>query len=315
VFTSTAGPSKPRQAGHGRALITGSAFLVAAGAVLAACTGSSGTAATGMPSIAHSMTTVASQAFGQHSASATGQSGSELGVTVAPAAPLIVRTGSITLQLRPGSVTRIFDQVSGQVNALGGFVSSSSTSGTTTASLVLRVPSADFSKLVGEISGDGHTLSEQLNGQDVTGESINLRARIINLTTEETSLRSLMSRAGSIPSILDVQDQLFSVEGEIEQLTAQESSLVNRASFATLDVALQSAGPAPRPARQGALSRALSLAGRNTVAVARGVLLAAGWAFPAALAALMVGAVLWVRRRRRMDGTGGEAGPAPLAAP
>jgi hypothetical protein len=212
-------------------------------------------------------------------------------------------------------VTRVFDHVSAQANALEGFVSSSATTGATTASLVLRVPSNEFSKLVDEITGDGHTLSEQLNGQDVTGETINLRARITNLTAEESSLRSLMSRAGSISAILGVQDQLFTVEGEIEQLTAQEGSLVDQATFATLDVALRSTAPLPPPPRQGAMGRAVSLAGRNTVAVVRGIVLALGWVFPVAVVALVGGGVLWLRRRRRISGTdtGTSAGPAPAA--
>jgi hypothetical protein len=210
---------------------------------------------------------------------------------------------------------RTFNEVSAQVVGMGGFVSSSSTSGSTLASLVLRVPSDNFSRLVTEVSGDGHAVAEQLNGQDVTGESINLRARIINLTTEEASLRSLMTRAGSIPAILAVQDQLFSVEGEIEQLTAQESSLVNQASYATLALALQSAAVASHLAKPGAFSRAVTLAGHNTVAVLRSVLLAAGWAFPAAVVALAAGAVLWTRRRRRIAGTGSGTGPAPAATP
>ena len=313
MFTSpgtrpSTGPGTRRSA-RSRTVIAGTAALAAAGVVLAACSASSSPNAMSLAPSGAASTTMPSQP-------AAKAIGHELGATVSPTAPLIVRTGSITLQLKAGSVTRIFDQASEQVAALGGFVSSSSTSSTTMASLVLRVPSNEFSRIVSEIAGDGHTINEQLNGQDVTGQSINLRARIINLTTEEASLRSLMSRAGSIPSILAVQDQLFTVEGEIEQLTAQESSLVNQASFATLDVGLQSVPVAPHhPAGRSAISRAVTLAGHNTVAVIRDVLLAAGWAFPAALVALAVGTVIWARRRRRISGGSGGTGPTPVPAP
>ena len=284
-----------------------SAAIVAAGAALAACSGSAssprsaGTIQAGAPDrstgglVAHP--------------AATAANGSQVGISVSPASALIVRTGSLALKLKPGSVTQVFDRVSGQADALGGFVSSSATTGRTTASLVLRVPSNDFTKLVDEVSGDGLTLSEQLNGHDVSGESINLRARITNLTAEESSLRTLIGRAGSIASILDVQDQLFNVEGEIEELTAQESSLIDQASFATLNVSLQTAVVvAPRPTHPNAIGRAVSLAGRNTVAVVRGIVLALGWAFPAAIAVLLAGGVLWLRRRRRASGAAGQLG-------
>ena len=291
-----------------RKAIAGGAALVVAGVAMAACTSSGPTlGAPARKSILASGPTISGH-------EAATRSAAEIGARVSAPSPLIVRTGSLTLQLKPGSLTRVFDQVSAQADSLGGFVSSSATTGTATASLVLRAPSDDFSKLVDEISGDGHTLGEQLNGQDVTGETIDLQARITNLTAEESSLRSLMARAGSISSILDVQDQLFTVEGEIEQLTAQESSLVNQATFATLDVALQSSAPAHRSA-PSAVGRSVSLAERNTVAVVRGIVLALGWAFPAAAVALVAGAVLWVRRRRRPGSGGADAGPTPVAAP
>lgn len=295
VFTSATRQPVPRRASALRKAIAGSAALVVVGAALAACSGAIG--ANSAPAMNADVSTTLPAPAAKESASAKG---SGVGITVSPAAPLIVRSGNLALRLKPGSVTQIFDKVSGQADALGGFVSSSATTGRTMASLVLRVPSNDFSKLVDEVSGDGMTLSEQLNGQDVSGESINLRARITNLTAEESSLRTLIGRAGSIASILDVQDQLFNVEGEIEELTAQESSLIDQATFATLDVSLQTAAAvAPRPTHPNAIGRAVSLAGRNTVAVVRGIVLALGWAFPAAVAVLLAGGVFGLRRRRR----------------
>jgi Ca-activated chloride channel family protein len=310
VFRFLPRHADPRRAGRARAVIAGGGALIAAGSTLAACSGAASSTGSFPRNLSAPYTSMPNRALGKV---VTPSGASEVGVTVSPAAPLIVRTGSLTLRLRPGSAMRVFDEVSGQVNAFGGFVSSSATTGATTASLVLRVPSDEFSKLVDEISGDGHILSEQLNGQDVTGETVNLRAQITNLTAEEQSLRTLMSRAGSIPSILEVQNQLFNVEGEIEQLTAQDSSLVNQATFATLNVAL-TAPLVVAPTGQGAIGRAVTVARRNTVLMVRGVVVALGWAFPGAALALLAGGVLWVRRRRRTTGTG-DASPAPVGAP
>jgi len=310
VFTRAGREANPQAVHRIRSVIAGGAALLVAGAALAACSGASS-------SQSSVMTTLQSHPAAGQLATHGGSGGqaNEVGDRVSPAAPLIVRTGNLTIQLKRGLLTRVFDEMSAQAIALNGFVASSATTGTSSASLVLRVPSSDFSKILDEVSGDGRTLHEQLNGQDVTGESINTEARITNLTDEEASLRALLGHAGSISSILDVQDQLFTVEGEIEQLTAQESSLVDQATFATLSVALQtSAPPVHRPTHPNAVSRAISLAGKNTVAVGRGIVLVVGWAFPAAVAAMIAGGVLWARRRRRTSGagTGADAGPSPV---
>ncbi|MHB8245415.1 MAG: DUF4349 domain-containing protein [Acidimicrobiales bacterium] len=106
-------------------------------------------------------------------------------------APLIVRTGSITLGVARDRVVSTFNRVSALAIALGGFVQSS-TSGSPQpvpltantpaivreASLVVRVPTRKFGLLDKEVATLGRVQSESLVGTDVTGESINLKARI-----------------------------------------------------------------------------------------------------------------------------------------
>jgi len=212
------------------------------------------------------------------------------------------------------SVVNVFDSATRDATLLGGYVASSTTTGAgdaAGASLTLRVPSTSFTTLVGEIDKLGKVESQQIGGHDVTGESIDINARIANLESEETALRTLIGQSGSIPNLLQVQDQLFGVEGEIEQLTAQENSLLDHASFATLSVDLTpKAAPVAAPHhKQGAIARVWHLAGHNTVLALRTLAIAAGWAFPIVIIAAVVGA-LWLWRRRRSR----SAPPAPLSA-
>ena len=120
----------------------------------------------------------------------------------------------MTLNVTSGHLVQIFDRVSSAADSLGGFVASSSSTAAGAlkgASLVVRVPSNDFGALVTRVDSFAKVESQSENGEDVTGESINLAARITNLKSEEGALRALIARAGSIPSILAVQDQLFGV--------------------------------------------------------------------------------------------------------
>ena len=167
-----------------------------------------------------------------------------VGETAVTLAPLIVRTGDVTLGVRRPNVVKTFDRVASIALALGGFVQSSTTGVSPTvtppqpqpvesstasssamatgASLVVRVPTNQFAALGKQVAALGHVRSETLTGKDVTGQSINLQARITNLESEQDALRALMARTGSIPDILQVQNELFSVEGQIEQLTGDE---------------------------------------------------------------------------------------------
>ena len=231
---------------------------------------------------------------------AGGQSAT-VGETAVTITPLIVRSGSVTIGVPKADAVSSFNKVSSIALSLGGFVSSSATGvGTSGALLVVRVPTDEFASLTKQVSSVGHVRNETVTGRDVTGESINLQARITNLDSEQNALRALMARTGSIPNILEVQNELFSVESEIEQLTADESSLLNKATYATLSVGIQPFGTHAKPVvkpHTDAVKRALTLAGHNTVVALRDVALAVGWAFPLLVLAGIAGAVLFVRRR------------------
>jgi Domain of unknown function (DUF4349) len=234
--------------------------------------------------------------------SARGANGTTLS---APSLDVIV-TGTISLSLARGHLLGAFDAVEKEAASVGGFVADS-TSGSfdrqrPTASLVIRVPSVSFPAVFSDVARLGRVVNQNVHGQDVTGVVVNLGARIANLDAEEQALRRLVEHAGSIPNILLAENELFTVEGEIEQLTAQRASLLNQATFATLTVELTAAAPPPpkvRSHRENVVLRSVKLAWHNLAVAAHGLVLAVGWGFPALVAAAL-GLLVWrVRRRRR----------------
>jgi hypothetical protein len=232
-------------------------------------------------------------------------SGQPAAVSVAQAD--VIRTGSLDVEVGRKALQKAFGAASQDAASLGGFVASS-TSGSATstspsASLVLRVPSSSFLQLVAAVGGLGKIESEALQGTDVTGQVIDVAARITNLQAEQLALRQLIGRAGSIPEILQVEDQLFGVEQQIEELTAQQSSLANQVTYATLNVILAVAPAPPVKARPkapvNAVVRGARSALHNTAASLHGIALGLGDAFPAILLAAAGVAVFAFMRRRR----------------
>ena len=287
------------------------AFGAATAALLVAAGCSSGAASSSaqMALAPHSAASQAAlkQASGARSASGDGAATGAVTGNVAPVLqPDIIRTGTVSLIVSQSRIMHAFDQASADAASEGGFVASSTSdwSGTPkpSASLEIRVPGSRFGSLIGEIDGLGKVQSQQLQGQDVTGQVVNLGARIANLQSEQVALRQLMSRAGTIPDILQVENQLFSVEQQIEVLTAEQSSLVGQVTYATVDVELSAtavpAKPKPKPAPVNAAVHAGHLAVHNTAAALHAVAIAIGAAFPALVVALAVLVVLGLRRRR-----------------
>lgn len=151
----------------------------------------------------------------------------------------IIRTGTIDLEVGDvgASLTRARDAIRG----MGGYIGASTTQNdgdTPIASVTYRIPAGrweDALDVLRAISGAGtKVVSERTEAVEVTGQVVDLEARIRNLRASEASLQAIATTATKIPDVLEVQNQLTNVRGQIEQLTAALKDLEDRSAYATL---------------------------------------------------------------------------------
>jgi hypothetical protein len=151
---------------------------------------------------------------------------------------LIVRTGSLGIEVADfdAAVAKAHTAITG----LGGYVSGSqmATDGDQPyASITYRIPSDRWDDALAALKALGtKVVNEQTQAVEVTTAVVDLDARIENLRVTERSLQAIMAQAVKIPDILEVQSQLTTVRGEIEQLTAERDHLHDQASYGTLTV-------------------------------------------------------------------------------
>lgn len=153
----------------------------------------------------------------------------------------IVKTGQMTLEV--GEIDAATSQAQTVIAGLGGYVDSSTKSGTgpdATASITFRLPVAKWDQGLAAMRKIGtKDLYEQTNSNDVTSQVIDLNARIDNLKTTEAALQAIMTRTGTVADILAVENQLSETQGQIEELTAARDNLANQAAMSTLQVTFQ----------------------------------------------------------------------------
>ena len=191
--------------------------------------------------------------------------------------------------------TRAFDDAAAVAARYQGFVASSSTdsggSDGASGSLTVRVPAASFDNARRDLRALGKVETESIRGDDVTGQLVDFDARIRSLQAQEDALRTLMGRANQVGEILQIQNQLFEVRQQIEQLQAQRGQLDDSASLATLRLTLVEVGAAaeePRvPEAETGFVHDLRRAWHGAVAVVGGMAVVLGYSLPLALLALL----------------------------
>ncbi|MBA2300314.1 MAG: DUF4349 domain-containing protein [Chloroflexi bacterium] len=151
----------------------------------------------------------------------------------------IIRTG--TIQLEVTDVPTALVTARNGIRAMGGYVGASQTENIDDrpyATITYRVPADRWEDALDLLRGlDGLTskvVSEQTAAVEVTGQVIDLEARIRNLRSSETALQKIAGGATRISDVLEVEQQLTNVRGQIEQLSAALADLQDRAGFATL---------------------------------------------------------------------------------
>jgi hypothetical protein len=200
---------------------------------------------------------------------------SDKGGVQATNGPSVVRTGEVVLEVPHDRVATVLREVARVSTAHRGFVaeSSATTSGDyPNGTVTLRVPVADFERVVDEVGRLGTVRSSTAQGEDVTGQVTDTAARLKTLGATREQLRTLLARAKDVGEVLAVQERLTEVQTQIEQLQAKQKSLADTTSYATVSV---SVAP-PGTGEPGGFARAWHAAGRRFVGGFEGLVAASG---------------------------------------
>jgi hypothetical protein len=149
----------------------------------------------------------------------------------------IIRTGS--LQMEVDHVPAALEAARNSIIALGGFIGASQQyrdGDDVVATITYRIPADRWEDALDKLRGLGTEVGEQTGSDDVTGQLVDLEARIRNLEASETALVNHLAAATRIEDVLEIESRLSTVRGQIEQLAAQQASIDDQVAYATLTV-------------------------------------------------------------------------------
>lgn len=150
----------------------------------------------------------------------------------------MVYTGS--LQLVVEDVDAAIVTASGLVRGAGGYIAASertSDGDNPVATITYRIPADRWDDVIEQLRDLGEKIAgERTSAVEVTGQLVDLEARIRNLRATEAALQAILARAERIADVLEVQRELTTVRGEIERLDALRAALEDQAAYGTLAV-------------------------------------------------------------------------------
>lgn len=250
----------------------------------------------------------------------TGAVDSATGSSAGSSAQLLVKYASLSIEVKDlddaiAGVRKIVSETGGEIadltvisgNSWGvypedtrmGSASSASSLSPRSASITLRIPADKLPTAVKAGASLGTVLSETSSQSDVTQQHIDMKARLDNLIAEEARLRDFLNRAANVTEMLQVEQELSRVRGEIESLTAQLDYLDNQVELSTLTIYLSEPGSVVQPdGGTWGFSAAVRTGIQAAAAVLRGTIIVLFAISPFLLLALVVYVVRRLRARR-----------------
>jgi hypothetical protein len=152
---------------------------------------------------------------------------------------------SAYLSMETTEFDRTVDEIIGRVNVYLGYIESSEIQGKPTyqgqvsnrrAHFEIRVPSKSFDSFIGDMVELGNVTSRQIRGEDITGQYLDVEARLKSLRLQEERLLTLLSKADKLQDIIELERELSRIRYEIENYTGTLKQWDNMVQYSRVSV-------------------------------------------------------------------------------
>jgi hypothetical protein len=221
----------------------------------------------------------------------------------------IIRDGRIGIVIADGSFSKGVAGVTQIARRNGGFVLESSSRDERSGAMTLRIPAKRFDDAMLALRGlagqlEGEVEFQDITGQDVTAQFIDLDARLEILQDRRELLRDIQAEATSSSEILRLAALIDEVTLEIENIQGRLNFLKDQVAEATIkvevrerDVEREDPGP---DTENPSIADSFELAVQGFLRIVGAIVIGLGYLIPLGVIALLVwGLITLVRRRDR----------------
>lgn len=107
------------------------------------------------------------------------------------------------------------------------------------ATITVRLPAKNLDAALAFLRSLGvKVISENLVGEDVTDQYVDIEARLATLVRTQLKFEAIMDQATKVPEILEVQRELINLQTQIDALKGQQNYLAKSSEMAKITVYL-----------------------------------------------------------------------------
>ncbi|MFF5937170.1 DUF4349 domain-containing protein [Streptomyces sp. NPDC012508] len=158
----------------------------------------------------------------------------------APQRQHVIRTAELAVEVE--DATKALATARRVTEGAGGHVANESTERVdethVTSRVVLRVPQESYDSVLTELAGTGRLLSRKADAKDVTEQVVDVESRIATQRASVDRVRKLMDRATRLSDVVTLEGELSRRQADLESLLAQQASLKDRTTMATITLEL-----------------------------------------------------------------------------
>jgi len=155
---------------------------------------------------------------------------------------------TVNMALEAENASKAITDIGNKAAELGGYVSDSSYNqyeASAQGSITVRIPPDKLKEFTEHVGTIGDVLSSSMGSQDVTAQYVDVQSRLTNAQAQEAQLLAIMAQAVKIEDILNVRQQLDSVQMQIEEYKGQLRLMDNQVGYSTVTISITQPTPPP----------------------------------------------------------------------
>lgn len=166
---------------------------------------------------------------------------------------MIVKNGDVRLMVQDTDVA--IDRATQIIGDAGGYIVSSRVwyqdyygNNLKYASITIGVPVEEFENVLSRLRKLAvEVVDETASGSDVTDQYVDLQSQLTNLEATRARIQEFLKDAKTVDEALRINQELATIEGQIEQIKGQMNYLNDRSAYSTITVNIEPEFPVLTP--------------------------------------------------------------------